>query len=67
MPKHQSPSLPHQLPIPVEMIERRIYLICGHKVMLDAEFSFVHELDFTCRSEIATRANRDLRRMRRMA
>jgi hypothetical protein len=25
-----------QLPVPVELIERRIYIIRGHKVMLDA-------------------------------
>ena len=38
-PKKTKPSPSEQLPIPVEMIERRIYQIRGHKVMLDADLA----------------------------
>jgi hypothetical protein len=30
---------PSQLPVPVQLIERRIYLIRGKKVMIDSELS----------------------------
>jgi hypothetical protein len=36
MPKQQTSSPADQLPIPMEIIECRIYLIRGHKVMLDS-------------------------------
>src|ERR1044071_8468868 len=40
MPKPKSTKpLEEQLPVPVEMIERRIYLIRGHKVMLDSDLA----------------------------
>ena len=39
MAKKQSATLTTQLPVPVEMIERRIYLIRGHKVMLDSHLA----------------------------
>jgi ORF6N domain len=39
MAKKQSQTLTTQLPVPVEMIERRIYLIRGHKVMLDSHLA----------------------------
>ena len=39
MAKKQSQTLTAQLPVPVEMIERRIYLIRGHKVMLDSHLA----------------------------
>jgi len=37
MPKQVSPA--ERLPVPVELIERRIYLICGQKVMLDSDLA----------------------------
>jgi hypothetical protein len=39
MAKKQSQSLTTQLPVPVEIIERRIYLVRGHKVMLDSDLA----------------------------
>ena len=36
MSKRKSPSSP-QLPVPVELIERRIFSIRGHRVMLDRD------------------------------
>jgi len=41
MPK---PPSPHQQLVPVEFIERRIYLIRGEKVMLDRDLSFTRFL-----------------------
>ena len=32
------------LPVPPEMIERRIYLIRGHKVMLDADLAHLYQV-----------------------
>jgi len=38
-------SLPsHQLPVPVELIERRIYLIRGNKVMLDSDLADLYQV-----------------------
>ena len=37
MPKNRRSSLADQLPVPVKLIERRIYLVRGHKVMLDSD------------------------------
>ena len=39
MAKKSTPSKTTQLPVPVEMIERRIYLIRQHKVMLDSDLA----------------------------
>ncbi len=39
MPKSTKQSLTAQLPIPLDMIERRIYLIRGQKVMLDRDLA----------------------------
>jgi hypothetical protein len=39
MPKNPTPSAADQLPVPVELIERRIYLIRGQKVMLDSDLA----------------------------
>ncbi len=38
-PRTPAPAAPSQLPVPVEMIERRIYLIRGNKVMLDRDLA----------------------------
>src|SRR5437870_12147917 len=38
MPKPQK-SITSQLPVPLEMIERRIYLIRGQKIMLDRDLA----------------------------
>jgi len=37
--KRPAQSITEKLPIPVEMIERRIFVIRGHKVMLDADLA----------------------------
>ena len=39
MAKKSTPSKTAQLLVPVEMIERRIYLIRSHKVMLDSDLA----------------------------
>src|SRR5438046_1805887 len=39
MSTKKSPSPVHQLAIPTELIERRIYLIRGQKVMLDSDLA----------------------------
>ena len=38
-------SASQNLPIPVEMIERRIFLIRGHKVMLDADLADLYGVE----------------------
>ncbi len=38
-------SASENLPIPVEMIERRIFLIRGHKVMLDADLADLYGVE----------------------
>ena len=37
-----SPARP-PLPVPVELIERRIYLVRGHKVMLDSDLADLYQ------------------------
>jgi len=44
MPKRSLPSPASNLPVPAELIERRIYLIRGQKVMLDAELAGLYQL-----------------------
>jgi hypothetical protein len=39
MPKKHSHSPAHLLPVPVETVERRIYLIRGQKIMLDTHLA----------------------------
>ncbi len=48
-------SASENLPIPVEMIERRIFLIRGHKVMLDSDLAELY-------AETTTRLNQQVRR-----
>jgi ORF6N domain len=55
MPKKQSAAL--QLPVPVELIERRIYVIRGHKVMLDRDLAGLYEVT-TGNLNLAVRRNR---------
>ena len=42
MPKMKSAAV--QLPVPVELIERRIYVIRGQKVMLDRDLAGLYEV-----------------------
>jgi len=44
MAKKRPPSTAEQLPVPVELIERRIYLIRGEKVMLDSDLTALYEV-----------------------
>ena len=44
MPKRQSGSPADRLPVPVEVIERRIYLIRGLKVMIDADLATLYQV-----------------------
>src|SRR3954454_7926674 len=46
-----------QLPVPVELIERRIYLIRGQKVMLDRELAELYEVT-TGNLNLSVRRNR---------
>jgi hypothetical protein len=54
MPKKQSTAV--QLPVPVELIERRIYLIRGQKVMLDRDLAGLYEVK-TSYLNLAVRRN----------
>lgn len=44
MGKQLSQSITEKLPIPVEMIERRIFVIRGHKVMLDRHLADLYQV-----------------------
>lgn len=44
MAKKPKPSTDQQLPVPVERIERRIYLIREHKVMLDSDLAELYQV-----------------------
>jgi len=44
MPKPPKESASNQLSVPVELIERRIYLIRGHKVMLDSDLAELYQV-----------------------
>jgi hypothetical protein len=54
MPKKKSAAL--QLPVPVELIERRIYVIRGQKVMLDRDLAGLYEVT-TGNLNLAVRRN----------
>src|ERR1700680_3467931 len=54
----KTPSPVGQLPVPVELIERRIYLIRGQKVMLDADLAELYRVP-TKRLNEAVKRNRD--------
>jgi hypothetical protein len=55
MPRKQ---LTAHLPVPIELIERRIYLIRGEKVMLDADLTELYQVE-TKALKRAVRRNRD--------
>jgi len=44
MPKKTPASIAERLPVPIELIERRIYLIRGQKVMLDADLAELYRV-----------------------
>ncbi len=44
MPQKVKRSASENQPIPVEMIERRIFLIRGHKVMLDSDLAELYDV-----------------------
>jgi hypothetical protein len=44
MAQKRIPPSANQLPVPVELIERRIYLIRGHKVMLDSDLAELYQV-----------------------
>jgi len=44
MPKKIPASIAERLPVPIELIERRIYLIRGQKVMLDADLAELYRV-----------------------
>lgn len=56
--KTESVSLATQLPVPVELIERRIYLIRGHKVMLDSDLADLYQVETRTLVQ-AVKRNRD--------
>ena len=58
MPKRPLPTAAGSLPVPVELIERRIYLIRGQKVMLDSDLAEVYQVA-TKRLNEAVRRNRE--------
>src|SRR5579862_7073863 len=46
MPKKSlPPTIGGRLPVPVELIERRIYLIRGKKVMLDSDLADLYQVE----------------------
>ena len=45
MPEHPFPSTATNLPVPAELIERRIYVICGLKVMLDSDLAELYQVE----------------------
>jgi len=45
MPRNPDNSAADQLAVPVELIERRIYLIRGHKVMLDSDLAELYQVE----------------------
>src|SRR5258707_67434 len=56
-PMPQKISVPAgQLPVPVELVERRIYLIRGQKVMLDADLAELYQIT-TGNLNLAVRRN----------
>ncbi len=55
MPK-QKPSVADQLPVPIELIARRIYRIRGEKVMLDSDLADLYQV-LTKNLNLAVRRN----------
>ncbi len=44
MPKKTPAPISERLPVPIELIERRIYLIRGRKVMLDTDLAELYRV-----------------------
>jgi len=55
MPKGTSPAAVERLPVPEEMIERRIYLIRGLKVMLDSDLAELYQVSTKALNQAARR------------
>jgi hypothetical protein len=45
MPQKTPVSIDERLPVPIELIERRIYLIRGQKVMLDTDLAELYKVE----------------------
>lgn len=59
MPKHTKPKKEAAtFPAPIEVIERRIYLIRGHKIMLDSDLAALYQVP-TKSLNLAVRRNQD--------
>jgi hypothetical protein len=60
MPKTctEKPSVRNRLPVPAELIERRIFLIRGHKVMIDADLARLYQVT-TGNLNLAVKRNLD--------
>ncbi len=54
----KTPSPADQLPVPVELVERRIYLIRGEKVMIDSDLADLYQVP-TKSLNLAVRRNAD--------
>lgn len=57
MPKKNPPPVYAQLPVPVDLIQRRIYLIRGQKVILDADLAELYRVT-TGNLNLAVRRNK---------
>ena len=55
---NKPPLPPDQLPVPVEMVERRIHLIRGQKVMLDSDLAGLYQVETRALIQ-AVKRNRD--------
>ncbi|HMD96270.1 MAG TPA: ORF6N domain-containing protein [Terriglobia bacterium] len=58
MKKSKTPPLPPTLPVLIDVIERRIYLIHDHKVMLDSDLADLYQVP-TKSLNLAVRRNLD--------
>jgi hypothetical protein len=58
MKKVSAPSIISNLPIPIEFVERRIYLIRGQKVMLDSDLAELYQVP-TFRLNESVKRNKD--------
>ena len=56
MPRKSSQGVSENLPVPLELIERRIYLIRGQKVMLDSDLAALYRV-LTKNLNLAVRRN----------
>ena len=58
MAKRKQPAPPKNLPVPVQLIERRIYVMRGQKVMLDAALAELYQVQTKVFNQAVSR-NRD--------